>query len=72
MLAPRDLDLISSLGELLISRPGDSSLSHKNALQHCLEQKLRKINLCYVRKQNRKTRTERKKWRMLASNQTLL
>ncbi|CAN6675998.1 unnamed protein product [Malus baccata var. baccata] len=37
MLAPRDLDLISSLGELLISRPGDSSLSHKNALQQCLE-----------------------------------
>ncbi|KAM0983993.1 hypothetical protein ACFX2I_011394 [Malus domestica] len=37
MLAPRDLDLISSLGGFLISRPGDSSLSHKNALQQCLE-----------------------------------
>ncbi|KAM1707681.1 hypothetical protein ACFX13_000829 [Malus domestica] len=35
MLALRDLDLISFLGKLLISRPGDSSLSYKNALQ-CL------------------------------------
>ncbi|XP_030479721.2 uncharacterized protein LOC115696964 [Cannabis sativa] len=37
LLGERDLDLISKLGGLLISRPVDSSLSHKNALQRCLE-----------------------------------
>jgi hypothetical protein len=37
LLGERDLDLISSLGGLLISRPVDSSLSHKNALQRCIE-----------------------------------
>lgn len=36
-LGERDLDLISTLGGLLISRPVDSSLSHKNALQRCIE-----------------------------------
>ncbi|GKV22741.1 hypothetical protein SLEP1_g32577 [Rubroshorea leprosula] len=35
-LGERDLDLISMLGGLLISRPVDSSLSHKNALQRCI------------------------------------
>ncbi|KAA8529477.1 hypothetical protein F0562_033724 [Nyssa sinensis] len=37
LLGERDLDLISVLGGLLISRPVDSSLSHKNALQRCIE-----------------------------------
>lgn len=37
LLGERDLDLISKLGGLLISRPVDSSLSHKNALQRCIE-----------------------------------
>lgn len=37
LLGERDLDLISALGGLLISRPVDSSLSHKNALQRCIE-----------------------------------
>ncbi|XP_050372346.1 uncharacterized protein LOC126790228 isoform X2 [Argentina anserina] len=37
MLAEKDLDLISSLSGLLISRPVASSLSHKNALQRCIE-----------------------------------
>ncbi|GMN70984.1 hypothetical protein TIFTF001_053931 [Ficus carica] len=37
LLGERDLELISKLGGLLISRPVDSSLSHKNALQRCLE-----------------------------------
>ncbi|XAR53239.1 hypothetical protein NMG60_11021706 [Bertholletia excelsa] len=37
LLGERDLDLISMLGSLLISRPVDSSLSHKNALQCCVE-----------------------------------
>lgn len=37
MLGERDLDLISMLGGLMISRPIDSSLSHKNALQRCIE-----------------------------------
>ncbi|KAL0364093.1 UNVERIFIED_CONTAM: hypothetical protein Sangu_0506900 [Sesamum angustifolium] len=32
-----DLDLIAMLGSLLISRPVNSSLSHKNALQTCVE-----------------------------------
>ncbi|KAL2559290.1 glycine-rich protein [Forsythia ovata] len=32
-----DLDLISMLGGMLLSRPVDSSLSHKNALQQCIE-----------------------------------
>ncbi|CAK9182122.1 unnamed protein product [Ilex paraguariensis] len=37
LLGERDLDLISMLGGFLISRPVDSSLSHKNALQRCIE-----------------------------------
>ncbi|KAJ9554248.1 hypothetical protein OSB04_018293 [Centaurea solstitialis] len=37
MLGERDLDLISSMGSLLISRPVDSSLSHQNALRRCIE-----------------------------------
>lgn len=37
LLGERDMDLIASLGGLLISRPVDSSLSHKNALQRCIE-----------------------------------
>ncbi|KAJ7943541.1 Glycine-rich protein [Quillaja saponaria] len=37
MLGERDLDLISMLGGLLLSRPADSSLSHKNALQRCVD-----------------------------------
>ncbi|KAF3431394.1 hypothetical protein FNV43_RR26125 [Rhamnella rubrinervis] len=37
LLGEKDLDLISKLGGLLISRPVDSSLSHKNALHRCLE-----------------------------------
>lgn len=37
LLGERDLDMISKLGGLLISRPVDSSLSHKNALQRCIE-----------------------------------
>ncbi|KAK3442416.1 hypothetical protein EUGRSUZ_B02587 [Eucalyptus grandis] len=36
LLKERDLDLIATLSSLLISRPADSSLSHKNALQKCL------------------------------------
>ncbi|GFZ00120.1 glycine-rich protein [Actinidia rufa] len=37
LLGESDLDLISMLGGLLVSRPVDSSLSHKNALQLCVE-----------------------------------
>jgi hypothetical protein len=37
LLGERDMDLIATLGGLLISRPVDSSLSHKNALQRCIE-----------------------------------
>ncbi|KAL5553977.1 hypothetical protein UlMin_041378 [Ulmus minor] len=37
LLGERDLDSISKLGGLLISRPVDSSLSHRNALQRCIE-----------------------------------
>ncbi|CAL1413782.1 unnamed protein product [Linum trigynum] len=37
LLSERDLDMISTLSGLLISRPVDSSLSHKNALQRCVE-----------------------------------
>ncbi|KAL6983556.1 hypothetical protein U1Q18_016940 [Sarracenia purpurea var. burkii] len=36
LLGERDLDLISMLGGLLISRSVDSSLSHKDALQQCI------------------------------------
>lgn len=36
-LGERDLDLISNLGGLLISRPVNSSLSHKNALLRCID-----------------------------------
>ncbi|XP_021908629.1 uncharacterized protein LOC110822746 [Carica papaya] len=41
LLGERDLDMISSLSGLLISRPVDSSLSHKNALQRCVEHAMR-------------------------------
>ncbi|XP_043707772.1 uncharacterized protein LOC122657075 isoform X2 [Telopea speciosissima] len=37
LLGERDLDLISMLGSLVISRPLHSSLSHKNALRSCVE-----------------------------------
>ncbi|XP_071709414.1 uncharacterized protein [Rutidosis leptorrhynchoides] len=37
MLGETDLDLISSMSSLLISRPADSSLSHQNALRRCIE-----------------------------------
>ncbi|CAA0833090.1 glycine-rich protein [Striga hermonthica] len=37
LLKEPDLDSIASLGSLLVSRPVNSSLSHKNALQKCLE-----------------------------------
>ncbi|GLU03000.1 hypothetical protein SLE2022_202230 [Rubroshorea leprosula] len=36
-LSEGDLDLISMLSGLLISRPVDSNLSHKNALQRCIQ-----------------------------------
>lgn len=36
LLKERDLDLIATLSSLLISRPADSSLSHKDALQKCV------------------------------------
>lgn len=37
LLGEKDLDMISILGGLVVSRPGNSSLSHKNALRSCLE-----------------------------------
>ncbi|KAJ0868285.1 hypothetical protein HanRHA438_Chr12g0572911 [Helianthus annuus] len=37
MLGESDLDLISVMSSLLISRPVDSSLSHANAVQRCIE-----------------------------------
>ncbi|KAK3026642.1 hypothetical protein RJ639_040669, partial [Escallonia herrerae] len=37
LLGERDLDSISALSGLLVSRPVDSSLSHKDALQRCVE-----------------------------------
>lgn len=37
LLAEKDLDLISKVGGLLVSRPVDTSLSHKNALEKCVE-----------------------------------
>ncbi|KAK2990786.1 hypothetical protein RJ640_012687 [Escallonia rubra] len=37
LLGERDLDSISALGGLLVSRPVDSSLSHKDALRRCVE-----------------------------------
>lgn len=37
LLGEKDLDSISDLRGLLISRPADSSFSHKNALQRCIE-----------------------------------
>ncbi|KAK9276037.1 hypothetical protein L1049_005568 [Liquidambar formosana] len=37
LLGEKDLDMISLVGGLLISRPVDSSLSHKNALQRCIQ-----------------------------------
>ncbi|KAG9133488.1 hypothetical protein Leryth_022673 [Lithospermum erythrorhizon] len=37
LLTEGDLDLISMLGRLLIERPVDSGLSHKNALERCVE-----------------------------------
>ncbi|XP_057482360.1 uncharacterized protein LOC130769173 [Actinidia eriantha] len=36
LLCETDLDLISMLGGLLISRPVDSSFSHRDALQRCI------------------------------------
>ncbi|KAL9250850.1 hypothetical protein AKJ16_DCAP09035 [Drosera capensis] len=37
VLGERDLDLIAGLKGLLVSRPMDSSLSHKDALRRCVE-----------------------------------
>ncbi|XP_010272218.1 PREDICTED: uncharacterized protein LOC104608055 isoform X3 [Nelumbo nucifera] len=37
LLGERDLDMISMLGSLLISRPVHSILSHKNALRSCVQ-----------------------------------
>lgn len=37
LLAEKDLDLISTMSGLLISRPVDSNLPHKNALERCIE-----------------------------------
>ncbi|KAF5205593.1 glycine-rich protein [Thalictrum thalictroides] len=37
LLGEKDLDLISMLGSLVVSRPVHSGLSHKNALQSCLQ-----------------------------------
>ncbi|KAJ1386172.1 DNA-polymerase III, clamp loader complex, gamma/delta/delta subunit, C-terminal [Sesbania bispinosa] len=37
LLGEKDLDTISALRGLLISRPVDSSFSHKNAFHHCIE-----------------------------------
>jgi len=37
LLRERDLDLISSLQTLMISRPVNSTLSHQNALEKCIE-----------------------------------
>ncbi|XP_022945618.1 uncharacterized protein LOC111449804 [Cucurbita moschata] len=37
LLAERDLDLISTMSGLLISRPVDSNLPHKTALERCIE-----------------------------------
>ncbi|MED6114206.1 hypothetical protein PIB30_078146 [Stylosanthes scabra] len=37
LLRERDLDLISAMRGLLISRPANSSLSHRDALRRCLE-----------------------------------
>ncbi|KAM7268969.1 hypothetical protein ACFE04_024466 [Oxalis oulophora] len=36
LLAEKDLDCISKLGGLLISRPANSVVSHKNALESCI------------------------------------
>ncbi|XP_028236934.1 uncharacterized protein LOC114416243 isoform X2 [Glycine soja] len=37
LLGEKDLDSISRLRGLLVSRPADSSFSHKNALHRCVE-----------------------------------
>ncbi|KAH1058383.1 hypothetical protein AAZX31_02G021500 [Glycine max] len=37
LLGEKDLDSISALRGLLVSRPADSSFSHKNALHRCVE-----------------------------------
>ncbi|KAI3779253.1 hypothetical protein L2E82_08883 [Cichorium intybus] len=37
ILGERDLDLISMMGSLLISRSVDSSISHQHALQRCID-----------------------------------
>ncbi|KAK8561562.1 hypothetical protein V6N13_149270 [Hibiscus sabdariffa] len=37
LLSEKDLDLIATLSGQLTSRPADSSLSHKNALQRCAQ-----------------------------------
>ncbi|XP_031487791.1 uncharacterized protein LOC116255853 [Nymphaea colorata] len=36
LLVERDLDLLSLMGSLIISRPSDSTVSHRNALQECV------------------------------------
>ncbi|KAL0799014.1 hypothetical protein Bca101_054189 [Brassica carinata] len=37
LLCDKDLDLISELWGMMVSRPADSGLSHKNALERCVE-----------------------------------
>ncbi|KAJ0247598.1 hypothetical protein HA466_0160370 [Hirschfeldia incana] len=37
LLCDKDLDLISELCGMMVSRPADSSLSHKDALERCVE-----------------------------------
>lgn len=37
LLGENDLDLISKVGSLLVSRPVDTGLSHKDALEKCVE-----------------------------------
>ncbi|KAL0814381.1 hypothetical protein Bca101_070824 [Brassica carinata] len=37
LLCDKDLDLISELWTMMVSRPADSFLSHKNALERCVE-----------------------------------
>lgn len=37
LLGDRDLDSISQLGSLMVSRPVDSRLPHRNALERCIE-----------------------------------
>lgn len=37
LLGEKDLDLISKIGSLVVSRPVDTGLSHKDALEKCVE-----------------------------------